>query len=277
LAEVQYFAHGWLGPALAVAVSFFGCLVGLLVSARARESDGPARARWLCLAAVSIGGTGFWLMRFLALLGFDVPDAPIRYDVKLLVAGLVIVVAAAAGGLLVVGLGEPTPWKVAAGGGVVGLGLAAMHLTTVAGMRLSGTLVFRPAVVVLALALAVVAATIAMWLVVAIRGTTASAVAALIMAVAVSVAHYTAMAAIGVVPGRVGASGGGVSLFLLFPAVSLVACVVMLALGYGMVGHAMRRDNARQEAALAHTRHVYEAAAVGRLTAGLTAGPARHR
>jgi NO-binding membrane sensor protein with MHYT domain len=51
-------------------MSFLGSLLGLVLATRAREASGRSRARWLALAAVSIGGTGIWLMHLMAMLGF---------------------------------------------------------------------------------------------------------------------------------------------------------------------------------------------------------------
>ncbi|MGR7001497.1 MHYT domain-containing protein [Yinghuangia aomiensis] len=39
------------------------------------------RARWLVLASLSLGGTGIWVMHFIAMLGFQHPRAgnPLRH------------------------------------------------------------------------------------------------------------------------------------------------------------------------------------------------------
>jgi len=69
MAVVHHFAFGWINPIIAYVMSFLGSLLGLVLTARARQVPaGPARVPWLLLAAVSIGGTGIWLMHFMAAL-----------------------------------------------------------------------------------------------------------------------------------------------------------------------------------------------------------------
>src|SRR6185437_2579657 len=79
--HVDNFSNGALNPAFSYAVSCVGCFLGLRCTTRARAYQGSARARWLTLAALSIGGTGIWVMHFIAMLGFSIPGEPIRYNV----------------------------------------------------------------------------------------------------------------------------------------------------------------------------------------------------
>ncbi|MBA3799981.1 MAG: hypothetical protein H0X18_12985, partial [Geodermatophilaceae bacterium] len=79
--EIEHFAYGVLTPILAYAMSFIGSLLGLQCTARARFATGRSRVGWLLLAAVSIGGTGVWVMHFIAMLGFRVTGMDIRYGV----------------------------------------------------------------------------------------------------------------------------------------------------------------------------------------------------
>jgi NO-binding membrane sensor protein with MHYT domain len=273
LAEVRYFSHGWLDLALAVMMAFLGCLLGLVIIGRSRESQGLSRGRWIGLAAVAIGGTGVWLLHFMAMLGFDVPDAPVRYDVGLTAASLGIAIVAVGVGLLSVGFAEPTLGRLGLAGTVTGLGLAAMHYTGVAAMRLPGTIRFSPPLVVVSMVLAVAVATLLLWFAVVVRGGSATLGAAAIMAVAAAIMHYTAMAAISVDLTRVGGPVDGVNPFLLLPPISLLACVVMSALAYATVGYSVRQENAKAEATLARTRFVYGPAAMSRLGVDT----ARHR
>src|ERR1700758_3412011 len=72
------FTYGALNPVLGYLISCVGCFLGLRCTTRARAYQGAARARWLTLAALSIGTTGIWVMHFIAMLGFAIPGEPIR-------------------------------------------------------------------------------------------------------------------------------------------------------------------------------------------------------
>src|SRR5262245_17789574 len=107
-------------------MSFLGSLLGLVLTARSRESRGLARARWLVLAAVAIGGTGIWLMHFMAMLGFDVPGSIVRYDVRTTALSLVIAIVIVSLGLFSVGFGRTSMARIVAGGTLLGVGVAAV-------------------------------------------------------------------------------------------------------------------------------------------------------
>ena len=73
MAHLHHFAYGWVTPVVAYLFSFLGCFLGLKATDRARiETSSGVKARWLLLAAWAIGGTGIWVMHFLAMTGFEV-------------------------------------------------------------------------------------------------------------------------------------------------------------------------------------------------------------
>src|SRR2546429_8152453 len=87
---VHHFAHGPTNPIAAYALAFLGALLGLSCTARARTATTRIRrARWLGTASFSIGG-GIWLMHFTAMLGFDIPDSPVRYEPRTTIASAVM-------------------------------------------------------------------------------------------------------------------------------------------------------------------------------------------
>nr|WP_277349785.1 MHYT domain-containing protein [Planosporangium thailandense] len=226
-------------------MSFLGSLLGLVFAARARDVTGAQRIRWLALAAVAIGGTGIWLMHFMAMVGFDVPSTVVRYDVPITVASVVLAIAIVGIGLLIVGTGQPSAWKLLIGGPITGIGVAAMHYTGMAAIRMGGVMSFEPTRVALSVAIAVVAATVALWFAQVIRGAAATVAAAMLMAVAVCSMHYTGMSAVRV---RITSPNGtieGVAPFVLLMPISIVACVVITALAYATVGLSVRRENER--------------------------------
>ena len=72
--HVNNFTNGALNPLLAYLLSAMGCFLGLRCTTRARAYQGAARARWLTAGALAIGSTGIWVMHFIAMLGFSIPD-----------------------------------------------------------------------------------------------------------------------------------------------------------------------------------------------------------
>jgi NO-binding membrane sensor protein with MHYT domain len=244
--EIHHFAYGWINPTLAYVMSFLGSLLGLILTARAREASGRRRLRWLVLAGIAIGGTGIWLMHFMAMLGFDVPASVVRLDVLTTIASMVIAVVIVTLGLFVVGFGRRSVLRIIGGGLFTGLGVAAMHYTGMAALRVGGRITYDLRIVALSVAIAVVASAVALWFAVVISGSIATIGAAAVMGLAVCGMHYTAMAAVHV---QLDDSpiDGAVGPFVLLTPISILACVVITTLAYATVDLSMRHENARED------------------------------
>lgn len=192
---VHNFSYGLLTPALGYLMSFLGAFLGLRCTSRSRASSGPARVRWLLLAAVSIGITGIWVMHFIAMLGFSIPGETITYNVPVTLLSMLLAVLFVLFGLLISGLGQPTVRSLLTGGVITGLGVAAMHYTGMAAMRMPAGMSYNPVVFCLSVLIAIGAATAALWAALRLGGFWSTLGAAAIMGVAVSGMHYTGMAA----------------------------------------------------------------------------------
>lgn len=216
---VHNFSYGLLTPALGYLMSFLGAFLGLRCTSRARASTGPARIRWLLVAAVSIGITGIWVMHFIAMLGFTIPGETIRYNVPVTLISMLIAVAFVSIGLLIVGLGQDTVRSLLLGGVITGLGVAAMHYSGMAAMRMPARMTYNPELLGLSIVIAIGAATAALWAALRLRGFWSTLGAAAIMGVAVSGMHYTGMAAMHVYPpaGPAMAMGGADAAAFLLP------------------------------------------------------------
>jgi NO-binding membrane sensor protein with MHYT domain len=195
--HIEHFTYGVVTPLLAYALSVLGSLAGLTATAKARGmADNGRRARWLLLAAFAIGGTGIWTMHFVAMMGFSVAGTPVRYDIPITFASWLLAVVVVAIGLFIVGFGRAGAFKVLAAGVLTGVGVAGMHYAGMSAMRTSAAVTYDRDLVIASLAIAVVAATVALWFTVTLRRGVAIVVAALIMGVAVSGMHYTGMYAL---------------------------------------------------------------------------------
>jgi NO-binding membrane sensor protein with MHYT domain len=245
MGKIDHFTYGWITPGLAYALSFLGSLLGLVCTARVRRAPTlPGRAGWLILAAWAIGGTGIWVMHFMAMLGFGVSGEDIRYDVPITLASAVMAIVVVGIGLFVVGLGRSRSWKIIVGGVFTGLGVVSMHYIGMAAMRLDDTISYDRRLVAASVVIAVVAATVALWFTSALQRTPVIVGAALLMGVAVCGMHYTAMAAMSVhVHPAAGEPGGASATALVVPIVLLVIFVV-IGLIYSVLAAPTEEDRA---------------------------------
>ncbi|MCG5470849.1 signal protein [Micromonospora sp. LAH09] len=260
MAEINHFEYGWITPALSYALSVLGSILGLVCAGRIRTAQtNGQRAWWGLLSAWALGGTAIWAMHFMAMLGFAVENTRIRYDVPLTAASTAIAVVAVGIGLAIVGTGRLNTVRLIAGGVFTGVGVASMHYTGMAAMRLNGSLQYDTVRVALSVIIAVVASTVALWLAMTVRRGLAIFASALVMGVAVNGMHFTGMSALSVHrherAGEV--TGAGVST-LLVP--------IMLAVIFGVVGLlyallAAPTDDDRAAAAYLEGRRLPEPAA----------------
>lgn len=234
VAEIHHLAYGAVNPVVAYLIAFVGSLLGLVCTSRARAArHRRRRARWLVLAAITIGGAAIWLMHFTAMFGFDVPDSPVRYSPSLTVASLVVAVVTVGSGLFVVGRGEPNGGRIVLGGLLTGAGAVAMHYTAMAAVRVAGRIEYAGALVGASTLIAVAGATLALWLVIAVRGWWAVIGGAFVLGLAVCGMHYTGMAAMRVrlwTPGETRVEG--LSPSLLIVPITVLAAVTLIGVAF---------------------------------------------
>ncbi|RMI30084.1 MHYT domain-containing protein [Nocardia stercoris] len=191
--EIHHFTYGWVTPVIAYIMSVTGSLLGLQCAARARATE--KRAGWLVAAAVAIGGTGIWVMHFIAMLGFSIDGATIRYDVPLTLFSAVLSMFVVWLGISTVMNDPKSWWRLLAGGAITGSGVAIMHYSGMYAMKTDASVGYSVGIVTVSAIIAVVAATVALWFTLNVKGMPATVGAALIMGVAVCGMHYTGMSA----------------------------------------------------------------------------------
>jgi len=231
---VHNFSYGLLNPALGYAMSCLGAFLGLRCVTRARAYTGFERARWLSLAAVSVGATGIWTMHFIAMLGFTIPGQQILYNIPITIGSMLIAIAVVGVGLFIVGFGDGGWRPLLIGGVIVGVGVATMHYMGMAAMSMPDSEHYNMPLFLLSIVIAIVAGTAALWAGTQVRGIGATIVASLIMGVAVTGMHYTGMAAMQVTRASMPTMGGSTSVSFLFPLVlgiSLFTFVLTLTIG----------------------------------------------
>src|SRR5215472_4137716 len=132
----------------------------------------------------------------------------------------------------------------------MGLGVATMHYTGMAAVRLTGRMTFSPTLFILSVIIAVVACTVALWFTTNLTGLRATLVAALIAGVAVSGMHYTGMAALHMWPAGAGggmnmAGGGATAVGFLLPlliGISVLAFILTATIALSPSSDEMRED-----------------------------------
>ncbi|MFC6742026.1 MHYT domain-containing protein [Methylobacterium tardum] len=179
--------------ALSVAIAVFAAYAALDLGARVRSHEAGRRWAWGAGAAVAMGG-GIWAMHFVGMLAFEM-GLPAAYDFGLTLLSLLIAVGVTAGAFAWVALRGTGPRALLVAGPVMGVGVAAMHYTGMAAMRVPGNLAYDPGIVVLSVAIAVTAATAALWLTFRRNQPWQKLAAACVMGLAVAGMHYTGMAA----------------------------------------------------------------------------------
>ncbi len=233
-------------PIIAYLVSCCGSALGLLCTERARVVTGASRRGWLLLGAVSIGGTGIWVMHFTAMLGMTVTGTAIGYNVPITLVSMLAAIVVVGIGLFVVNNGEGRIRPLLVGGVFTGLGVCGMHYIGMAAMEIQGTVSYNPLIVGLSAVIAVVAATAALWATVRVRGARAVVAAALVMGVAVTGMHYTGVAAMRVTlnPNMPVASGitASVMIPLVIMAVGVVSVMTVFVLALSPGSHDMSEE-----------------------------------
>lgn len=267
--SVHNFSYGLLTPVLGYVMSCLGAFIALRCTTRAYAYLGAARARWLILAAISLGTTGIWVMHFIAMLGYTIPGQTIHYNVPVTIGSMLIAVVVVAVGLFIIGFGKPTWLNLLLAGLVTGVGVASMHYSGMAGMEMQATITYKPVLFGLSVVIAVVAATAALWAALRLRGIWSTLGAAMIMGVAVSGMHYTGMAAMELHPlasGVVMSMNGPTAESFLLPliiGIGVVAIIMTGVLVFSPTEDEIREDTelmARINAATARLSSVQEVA-----------------
>jgi len=133
-------------------------------------------------------------MHFIGMLAFVMP-IPMSYDIGPTALSLLVAIFVTGGAFYVISRRSVSPLRLVLSGIFMGLGIAAMHYTGMAAMRGHAGLSYDPLFVALSLVIAVGASTVALWLAFRTTDPWQKLAAALVMGLAISGMHYTAMRA----------------------------------------------------------------------------------
>ena len=189
---------------LSVVIAIIASYTALNLSGRVTVAQGRARIAWLVGGAIAMG-VGIWSMHFIAMLAYNLP-IPMVYNFPIVLVSMAVAVVASGAALFVVSRQTLPTLQLLGGGIFMGLGIAAMHYTGMAAMRMEAIAQYDPKLVALSIAIAIGASLIALRLAFALRteitvsGSMRKIGSAIIMGSAITGTHYTAMAAFSVKP-----------------------------------------------------------------------------
>jgi len=215
-------------------------LVATLASYTALDTSGriamlsQSRLRhvWLAGGAASMG-IGIWSMHFVGVLAFSLP-IPLGYDFGITATSLGIAILVSFFALSVINGARLTFKRLAASSMLMGAGIAAMHYTGDAAMRMRPAITYDPTLFVASIAIAVVASGAALWIARALSNANQSHVtakriaSALVMGVAITGMHYTGNAAATFMPGAVCGAADGVDVHWLATTVMLFTLGILV-------------------------------------------------
>ena len=188
---------------LSVLIAVFASYAALDLAGRVTSANGRVRLLWLSGGAFAMG-IGIWSMHYIGMLALRLP-IPVQYDWPTVLLSLLAAILASSIALFVVSRQKMGLVRALVGSLFMGGGIAAMHYTGMAAMRLPAMCHYSPGLVTLSVVLAIVISFVALLLTFYFRGETSAggwkkATSALVMGAAIPVMHYTGMAAASFTP-----------------------------------------------------------------------------
>ena len=183
---------------ISLCVAILASYTALDLAGRIATAKGRAVYLWITGGAVAMG-VGIWSMHFIGMLALRLPFA-LGFEVGITLLSLLIAVLSSGFALWLVSQPRLPAWQLAFGALVMGSGIASMHYTGMAALRMTPGIDYDPALFGASLLIAVVASGAALWIAFNLRRNTpyvrlARGGAAVVMGVAIVGMHYTGMAA----------------------------------------------------------------------------------
>ena len=198
---------------LSILMAIFASWMGLQIAGQARQQT---RLRTLFLLTGSVAlGAGVWSMHFIGMLAFNL-CTKVDYDPMITILSSLPSIGASFVALNLIARERIGAGALLLGGVLVGAGIGAMHYAGMAGMRMSLDLLYDPLTFGLSIVVAVVLATLALWVRFGLTRFSSMSegrrllLAASVMGCAIAGMHYTGMAAARFV-GSVGADRAAAS------------------------------------------------------------------
>lgn len=232
--------------ALSYLIATVGAFAALQLASRIQLQPGQTRFFPLITTAIVFGGASVWSMHFVGMLAYK-PGIPVSYDIAITLFSLLVPIAVSIIGLWLAYNQRFGLMGLIGGGIIMGAGVAFMHYTGMAAMRMHASMSYDPFLFVLSIIIAFAAATVALWISRHASGWLRH-VSPPVMGVAVCGMHYTGMAAMRLTPNNKPIdyfAGAAAAPTLEVLVVSVAGGVIILALIVGLID---REPAALQEA-----------------------------
>ncbi|WP_350298000.1 EAL domain-containing protein [Pseudomonas putida] len=198
---------------ISLCVAILASYTALDLTGRIATAKGRAACLWMGGGALAMG-IGVWSMHFIGMLAFSLP-IDLGYDLALTAFSLLIAVLSSGFALWLVSQPSLPALQLGFGALIMGAGIACMHYTGMAALRMLPGIDYDPTLFGASLLIAVGASAAALWIAFRLRRHTPyvrqiRGLAAVVMGVAIVGMHYTGMAAANFPEGSFcGALGGG--------------------------------------------------------------------
>jgi two-component system, sensor histidine kinase and response regulator len=184
--------------ALSVVIAICAAYAALDLAARTTAASGRLRIAWVSGGAIAMG-LGIWSMHYVGMLAFTLP-VPVLYDLPTVLLSFLAAVFASAVALFVVSRNKMGWLRAVIGSAIMGSGIATMHYTGMAAMRLPAMCSYDPLLLILSVVAAIAISLIAIWLTFHLREEKRGSLlwksgSAVVMGAAIPVMHYIGMAA----------------------------------------------------------------------------------
>ncbi|MDY7509304.1 putative bifunctional diguanylate cyclase/phosphodiesterase [Ralstonia wenshanensis] len=223
---------------LSLFVAILASYTALDMAGRVVTAQGRAGSWWL-IGGASAMGLGIWSMHFVGMLALNLP-IPVGYDVGITLTSLAIGIGASMFALWLASRRE-LPWPRLAGGALLmGAGVAGMHYTGMAALRMNPGIQYNPARFALSIVIAVLASGVALWIAFRLRRQARRvralrAGSAVVMGVAIVGMHYVGMSAAAFPFGSVcgaahtGASAEWLALVIIIVTLAVLAIALIIS------------------------------------------------
>ena len=183
---------------LSVFIAAAASFMALTMAASAQSKTLPGTRRLHLLSGAIALGAGVWSMHFIGMLAFQLPVS-VTYDALITIVSMVPSLLAAWFALTLLSNSSITPRRLMEGGLLVGIGIGTMHYVGMEAMVMSAELRYDPLWFAVSVMVAALLAMLALWISFGLRqrltlpGYQVRLIAGLVMGLAISGMHYTAM------------------------------------------------------------------------------------
>jgi diguanylate cyclase len=189
--------HGLV--ALSIIVAILASYTALRLAARVAANEGRGARIWVGIGATAMG-IGIWSMHFIGMLAFSLP-IQLAYDIPTTLASLAVAIITSGFALAITSGRRLTTARLGGSAVAMGIGISMMHYMGMGAITIAPAISYDPLLVAASILIAVSASFVALWLFFRLREDLARhqrlarIAAAVIMGLAISGMHYTAMAA----------------------------------------------------------------------------------